>query len=39
MVQNGAEFTTLIQGNVINSFTAVYVDNANTGTSPIANNR
>jgi hypothetical protein len=34
MVQNGAEFTTLIQGNVINSFTGVYVDNQ-TSTSPI----
>ena len=34
MVQNGAEFTTLIQGNVINSFSTVYVDNSIT-TSPI----
>jgi len=34
MVQNGAEFTTLIQGNVINSFTSVYVD-TQISTSPI----
>ncbi len=34
MVQNGAEFTSLIGGNVINSFSSVYVDNIIT-TSPI----
>jgi hypothetical protein len=36
MVQNGPEFVSLILDQSISTFTAVNVDNANTGTAPIA---